>query len=252
MSGLVRALQKGWAPVCSAISNVYVRTILALVACFAIGYAAGFGFQDRAGTHAKVHAVVGGILALLVFVADTDVRRKVANAIDRLNMVIGHIMAWTALALVLNVFLVVVLRYVFSIGEVWMQESYIWMHAFIFMLGAGYTLLHNGHVRIDLIYAGASNRYKDIINLAGTICFGFPVLWLIFWRGYDFFQRSYSRFEGSAEVGGLPNLFILKGIIPAMAILLGLQLISMSLRAIDRMITGETVALVGDDEEVMT
>lgn len=252
MSGLVNALQKGWAPVCGAISNVYMRTILALAACYAIGFAVGLGFQDRAGTHAKIHALVGGVLALLIFIADKDVRRKVANGIDRLNMVIGHIMAWTALALVLNVFLVVVLRYVFSIGEVWMQESYIWMHAFIFMLGAGYTLLHNGHVRIDLIYAGASNRYKDIINVLGTICFGFPVLWLIYWRGFDFFDRSISRMEGSAEVGGLPNLFILKGVIPAMALLLGLQLIAMSLRAIDRMITGETVALVGDDEEVMT
>ncbi|MCF4099556.1 TRAP transporter small permease subunit [Maritalea mediterranea] len=236
---------------CRAISNVYVRTIVVLAVCYAIGFAVGLGFQDRAGTHAKIHAIVAGILALLVFVADTDVRRKVANFIDRVNMVIGHIMAWTALLLVLNVFLVVVLRYVFSIGEVWMQESYIWMHAFIFMLGAGYTMLHNGHVRIDLIYAGASNKYKDIINIAGTVCFGFPVLWLIYWRGFDFFDRSFSRMEGSAEVGGLPNLFILKGVIPAMALLLGLQLISMSLRAIDRLITGETVSLVNDDEEVM-
>lgn len=251
MSGLVRALQKGWAPVCGAISNVYLRAIVALAACIAIGYAAGFSFQDRAGTHAKIHAIVAGVLALLVFVADTEVRRKVANIIDRINMVIGHIMAWTALILVLNVFLVVVLRYVFSIGEVWMQESYIWMHAFIFMLGAGYTLLHNGHVRIDLIYAGASKRYRDVVNLLGTICFGFPVLWLIYWRGFDFFQRSYSRMEASAEVGGLPYLFVLKAVIPAMAILLGLQLISLSLRAIDRMITGETVGLVSEDEEVM-
>ncbi len=104
MSGLVKALQKGWAPVCGAISNVYIRAIVALVACYAIGMAAGFSFQDRAGTHAKVHALVGGVLALLIFIADKDVRRKVANGIDRVNMVIGHIMAWTALALVLNVF----------------------------------------------------------------------------------------------------------------------------------------------------
>lgn len=251
MSGLVSALQKGWAPVCGAISNVYVRAIFVLAVCYAFGYAVGLGFQDRAGTHVKIHAVAGGILALLIFIADKDVRRKIANFIDRINMVIGHIMAWVALLLVLNVFLVVLLRYIFSIGEVWMQETYIWMHAFVFMLGAGYTMLHNGHVRIDLIYAGATNRYKDIINVGGTIFFGFPVLWLFFWRGFDYFERSFYGNESSAEVGGLENLFLLKAAIPAMALLLGLQLISMSLRAIDRMITGETVALVGDDEEVM-
>ena len=71
--------------------------------------------------------------------------------------------------MVLNVFLVVVLRYVFSIGWVWMQELYVWTHATIFMLGAGYTLLHEGQVRIDLIYRTASARYKALVNIFGSL-----------------------------------------------------------------------------------
>ena len=55
-----------------------------------------------------------------------------------------------------NVFVVVVLRYVFGISFIWMQETYVWMHAFIFMLGAGYAYLNDDHVRIDIIYRNAS------------------------------------------------------------------------------------------------
>ena len=175
--------------------------------------------------------------------------RLVASIIDRINEVIGQILAWVALLLVLNVFLVVVLRYVFSWGDVWMQELYIWMHAFIFMLGAGYTLLHDGHVRIDLIYAGASDRYKAWINLLGSIFLAAPVMWLIYGRGLDFFDRSFSRMESSPEAGGLPALYILKAAIPALAILLGLQFLAMALRSLDTLITGRKVV---EEEEPLT
>lgn len=175
--------------------------------------------------------------------------RLIADFIDRINEAIGQILAWLALLLVVNVFLVVVLRYVFSYGEVWMQETYIWMHAFIFMLGAGYTLLHDGHVRIDLVYAGASDRYKAFVNLFGSIFLATPVLWLIYARGYDFFDRSFSRLEISPEAGGLPALYILKAAIPALAIVLGLQVLSMALRSLDTLITGRKVI---DEEEPLT
>ena len=67
-----------------------------------------------------------------------------------------------------------VLRYVFSVGWVWMQELYIWIHATVFMLGAGYTLLHDGHVRIDLIYRTASPRYKGGGRYCGKRVSGWP------------------------------------------------------------------------------
>ena len=82
--------------------------------------------------------------------------RAFIGLIDRLNEAVGRAMGWLTILMVLNVFTVVVLRYAFSLGWVWMQELYIWIHATVFMLGAGYTLLHDGHVRIDLIYRTAS------------------------------------------------------------------------------------------------
>lgn len=175
--------------------------------------------------------------------------RLVAGLIDRINEMVGQVLAWLALLLVLNVFMVVVLRYVFSSGDVWMQETYVWMHAYVFMLGAGFTLLHDGHVRIDLIYSGASDRYKAFVNLLGSIFLAAPVLWLIYSRGIDFFYRSFSRMETSPEAGGLPALFLLKAAIPALAIVLGLQVLSLALRSLDTIITGDRVRLVEDEDE---
>ncbi len=72
--------------------------------------------------------------------------------IDGLNETIGRMVSWLTLAMVLITFSVVVLRYVFSVGWVWMQESYVWLHGVVFMVGAGYTLLHNGHVRVFIFF----------------------------------------------------------------------------------------------------
>jgi TRAP-type mannitol/chloroaromatic compound transport system permease small subunit len=177
--------------------------------------------------------------------------RVIATVIDRINAVVGHVMAWLCLVLVLNTFLVVVLRYAFNLGEPWMTETYIYTHAYIFLLGAGYTLLHDGHVRIDLIYAGASPRYKATINLIGTIVFALPVMWLFYTKGIDFFWRSFSRLETSPEAGGIPALYVVKAAIPVMAVLLGAQFFSLALRSIETLITGDPHALPHADEEPM-
>ena len=73
-----------------------------------------------------------------------------AQKIDAANSVIGRTTAWLALIMVLVQFVVVMMRYVFGVGSIMMQESVIYMHAFLFMLGAGYTLLQGGHVRVDI------------------------------------------------------------------------------------------------------
>ena len=65
-----------------------------------------------------------------------------------------------------------VLRYVFSLGWVWMQESYVWLHGLVFMLGAGYSLLHNGHVRVDIFYRPAGPRAKAWVDLLGSLLLG--------------------------------------------------------------------------------
>ena len=122
--------------------------------------------------------------------------------IDRINDAVGRGVSWLTVAMVLIVFTVVVLRYVFSIGWIAMQEIYVWIHGTVFMLGAAYTLLHDGHVRIDLIYRDASQRYKSLVNLLGSLFLVLPVLWITWDKGLPFVMRSWRRLESSSEVGG--------------------------------------------------
>ena len=70
----------------------------------------------------------------------------------------GRITSWLVLLMVLTTFAVATFRYGFSLGWVWLQELYVWMHGAIIMVGVGYTLLHDGHVRIDIFYRAASER----------------------------------------------------------------------------------------------
>ncbi|MEM7404173.1 MAG: TRAP transporter small permease subunit [Pseudomonadota bacterium] len=156
----------------------------------------------------------------------------VVRVLDALNEYVGRAAAWLTVFMVLMVTLIVVMRYVFGLGFIWMQESYVWAHGMVFMLGAGYTLLHDGHVRIDIIYRSASQTYRDIVNIIGCTAFVLPVCWIILEKSVGYVSRSFRLMESSAEAGGLPYLFILKGMIWAFAILLGLQAISLIVRSI--------------------
>lgn len=156
----------------------------------------------------------------------------VVRAIDRLNEHIGRVLAWLALLLVFNTFFVAVLRYGFSRGWVWLQETYIWMHAIIFLGAAGYTLLHEGHVRIDVFYGPASVRTKAWVNFLGTLFFLFPALIVIWWVAFPYVRLSWGRLESSQEAGGLPGLFLLKSCMLVFVVLLGLQGLALLLRSI--------------------
>ena len=153
------------------------------------------------------------------------------RAVDRLNEAVGRGVAWLTLAMVLVTFTVVVLRYVYAVGWVWLQESYVWMHGIVFMLGAGYTLLHNGHVRVDIFYRAKSARYRAIVDLLGALLLLTPLVILVFAVSYDYVLSSWLRLEQSREAGGLPGLFLLKSVLLVFCVLLGLQALSLAARS---------------------
>lgn len=158
--------------------------------------------------------------------------RRFARAIDRGNETLGRTIAWLALFLVLLQFVVVVMRYVFGLGSVKLQESIVYMHATIFMVAAGYTLLHNGHVRCDIFYSGASPRAKAAIDLFGVLVFLFPMCALITWVAWPYVAASWAVREGSPEGSlGLPAVFLLKSVILVFAGLLSLQGLSLALHS---------------------
>jgi TRAP-type mannitol/chloroaromatic compound transport system permease small subunit len=152
--------------------------------------------------------------------------------VDRLNDVLGRGVAWLTLAMVLVTFAVVILRYIYAIGWVWMQESYVWLHGIVFMLGAGYTLLHNGHVRVDVIYRAAGPRYKSVIDLLGSLLLLLPMVVVVFVVSQPYVAASWQKLEESRQAGGLPGLFLLKTVILAFCLLLGLQGLALAGRSL--------------------
>ena len=150
----------------------------------------------------------------------------ISESIDRFNTLVGYLCGLFAFLMVTVVFAVVVLRYGFSIGFIWMQEVYVWLHSFIFMLGSGFTYLANEHVRIDVFYREASEKYKAWVNLIGNIFLLSPFLYIIWVYSYPFVYRSFLMNEVSREAGGMPALYILKSAILWFCLVLFLQLIS--------------------------
>ncbi len=173
-------------------------------------------------------------MSLRILQGEQDLRGliPIVRGLDWINDTVGRAVSLLTILMVLNVFLVVVLRYFFSIGWIWMQESYTWMHGTVFMLGAGYTLLHNGHVRIDVFYRTASARYQAVVNIIGTTFLLFPLLWITWTKAVPMVQRSFGRLEASPEAGGLPGLFLIKGVILAFCVLFALQGLSLVLRSL--------------------
>ena len=151
--------------------------------------------------------------------------------VDATNEWIGRGVAWLAVAMVAITFLVVVLRYAFATGWVWMQESYVWLHGLVFMVGAGYTLLHDGHVRVDIFYRPASARFKAWVDIGGTLFLLLPFAVLIGIESSGYVIESWSKQEASREAGGLPGLFLLKTAIWAFCALVALQGLSLAARS---------------------
>jgi len=125
--------------------------------------------------------------------------------------------------MVLITFLVVVLRYGFNIGFIWMQESVRFMYAAVFLLCAGYTLLKDKHVRVDVLYLNLSERNKAIVDLIGSVFLLLPVCFVIFYYSWSYVINSWQQMEGSIEERGLHLVFIMKTFIWLFAILVSMQ-----------------------------
>lgn len=158
--------------------------------------------------------------------------RFVAGFIDTLNEYVGRSVAWFALTIVLVQFLVVVGRYVFGVGSIWYQELITYMFGFLFMLGAGYTLKHDGHVRVDIYYRAARPRTKAIVNLVGSLLFLIPICIMIFWIAWPYVMQSWAVLEGSPETSGIQGRYLQKTALLVFAVLMALQGVSMVIRSI--------------------
>lgn len=157
---------------------------------------------------------------------------KIINLLESFIDLTGRIVSWLTLFMVLTTFIVVILRYVFDIGWIALQESITYMHAAVFLVGAAYTLQKEAHVRVDILYCKLSVKARAVIDLLGTIFLLVPMMAFITWISWEYILDSWSVLEGSREASGLPGVYLLKSLILVMSILLLFQAITMSARAL--------------------
>ena len=157
--------------------------------------------------------------------------KTITRWIDNMNEWVGSGVAWVTLGLVLVVFVDVVMRYLLNKSYVFTQELEWHLFGFIFLIGGGYTLLHDGHVRVDIIYQRLGIKGRAWTNLLGVILFLIPGCIMVITTSWQFAANSFSMMEGSPDPGGIPFRFIIKGCIPVGFTLLLLQGFSLGLHS---------------------
>ena len=155
-----------------------------------------------------------------------------AQTIDSVSRSVGNAVAFAAIAMALVTTTVVILRYGFGQGAIAAQESVLYLHGALFMLGAAPTLLTDKHVRVDVFYRNFTDRQKHWVNTIGHTVFTLPFCTLIVFGSWGYVSESWSIMESSPEPGGIPAVFLLKTLIPAMALLLALQAVSLIIQGL--------------------
>jgi TRAP-type mannitol/chloroaromatic compound transport system permease small subunit len=156
------------------------------------------------------------------------------TTIDLMHFRLCQAVSWLTLIMVLQTFLIVVLRYGFNLGWIAMQESVMYMHAIVFLLGAAHTLRVNEHVRVDIFYRRFSQRTKAWVDIFGVLLLLMPVNFFILWMSWDYVISSWDLLERSPEAGGLPLVFALKTLILFFTLTMNLQGLAELLRNIVR------------------
>lgn len=155
---------------------------------------------------------------------------SLAERLDGINRTVGNTVRWFAVIMVSLQFAIVLLRYVFGVSFIFLDEGVLYLHCALFMLGAGYTLLLDGHVRVDIFYGRWSTRSKARLNALGAALALIPGAAAVAWYTWPFVFNSWKNLDGPISVGGIPASFLLKSLIPAFCILLIVQGLACLLR----------------------
>lgn len=156
----------------------------------------------------------------------------VVRWLDAIAEFTGTTTAWLTGIMVIIACIVVGLRHLFDIGSIALQESVTYMHAAVFMLGAAYTLKNDGHVRVDILHKKMSPRARAWVEVLGSLLFTLPLMIFIGWGSLEFVQESWRIGEGSTDSGGIGGVYLLKSLLPLMALSVSLQAIAELLRSL--------------------
>lgn len=151
---------------------------------------------------------------------------RLVAVIDNASEKLGRAAAWLSLVLVLVVGVIVVLRYGFQLGSIALQESVMYINGALFVLGAGYTLKAQRHVRVDVLYSRFSLRGRAVVDSLGASLLLLPASFFIAWISWDYVSVAWRIREGSPEASGLPFVYLLKTLIIVLPVLLAVQGVS--------------------------
>jgi len=142
------------------------------------------------------------------------------NWLRKLISTSGRAIAWLTVVMVLLTFTIVILRYGFNLGWIWLQESLTYLHVAVFTVAAAWALQQDGHVRVDIFYNSMSEHKRYMVDLVGTLIFLIPFCLFIIIIAFPYVANSWKLMESSREAGGLPMLFLLKSLMLVMPTLL--------------------------------
>jgi TRAP-type mannitol/chloroaromatic compound transport system permease small subunit len=158
-----------------------------------------------------------GVAALFLASASAGARMvvsRLAPLVETLVRGAGRVSLFLVLAMAAIQFAAVILRYVFGLNFIAMQESVTYLHGAVFLLAGGYALLTDDHVRVDIFYREASPRRKALVDLAGTYLFLLPFCLVALWAASPYVANSWAVREGSVEQSGIKGVYLLKTLIP--------------------------------------
>lgn len=159
------------------------------------------------------------------------------NSIDHINRWTGRIVCWLILPLILVLSYEVVARYVFNAPTLWAYDTTYILYGSLFMLGAGYTLLVNQHVRIEVIYSAIPPKMRTILEIVGYLVFFFPAIGGLLYFGIDFARESWIVTEQARSLFAIP-IYPFKTVLPVAAFLLLIQGIAKFANCLASLITG--------------
>lgn len=158
--------------------------------------------------------------------------RQYIKFVDSVNEKIGNAVSWLTTLMVLVVCYDVFTRYVLKSSSVAVQELEWHLFGMIFLLGAAFSMKHDQHVRVDVLYSRFSPKGQAWVNFLGSTLFLIPFSILVIWASWNFVKNSYMMGETSPNPGGLPARYLLKACIPTGFFFLLLQAVSQSFQSL--------------------
>lgn len=149
------------------------------------------------------------------------------------NENIGKLSSLLAVFMAIGTLIVVLMRYVWGVGLIGLQEAVIYAFATLWWLCSPLTLSSDGHVRVDIFYRNSQQKTQQLINLLGHTFLLLPTSLCLIWLSWRYVGTSWSLKEGSTEPGGLPFLYLLKTLLligPGMLCIHAITLIALQIQ----------------------